>query len=564
MFDILIFLLVLSVLVGVHELGHFLAAKAFNIYVDRFSIGMPPRLFGFKWGETDYCVGALPLGGFVKMAGQEDAPLSEEERQSDYGHVPPDRWFNSKPVWQRIIVLVAGPAMNVVLAVLLYAIIGGVGSDVPEFEVSGRVGNVVKASPAAEAPLWRVEEGAAPDFSRPADATGLQTGDLLVSLNGRPVDNITDLAFAAILDGEGAEHSLVLEREEDGGTVRYASRLTPRVLDAADEYPRFGVEPFMTSLVDRVMPDMPAAEAGLQPEDIIVRADGNFVDRTTFLSLVENHPAGTPMELEIERGGQRMPLTLTPREIGRILGAPFGPLEPRAASPEETRPVILEVTDEFREQTGLRRKDVIAKVNGQPATVASLQAAVQESPGGTVAVEIERPTILFGLIQQGETLSLNLPVDSVHAIGIIHKQKMVFHRLPPSELLGYAFRQCYLALERTVLTIKALIAQDVSPTQLGGPLMIFDLTTKAAEVGWIWLFKISAFISVNLAVLNLLPLPVLDGGQVVVNSIEAIRRKPLSPIFLERFQQVGLLLILSLMLFVTWNDIGRWIQDIRP
>ncbi|MFM1918892.1 MAG: hypothetical protein RLZZ303_526, partial [Candidatus Hydrogenedentota bacterium] len=104
-----VFILVLSLLVFVHELGHFLAAKACNIYCDRFSIGMPPRLFGFKWGETDYCIGALPFGGFVKMAGQEDAPLSDEEREATYGHVPSDRWFNNKPVYQRIIVLVAGP-----------------------------------------------------------------------------------------------------------------------------------------------------------------------------------------------------------------------------------------------------------------------------------------------------------------------------------------------------------------------------------------------------------------------------------------------------------------------
>ena len=564
MFNILIFLLVLSVLVGVHELGHFLAAKAFNIYVDRFSIGMPPRVIGFKWGETDYCVGALPIGGYVKMAGQEDSPLSEEEREHDYGHVPSDRWFNNKPVWQRVIVLVAGPAMNVVLAVMLYAIIGGVGSDVPEFEVSGRVGRLSADSPASQAPLWRLEDGQEANFTRDPDAIGLQTGDELITLNGRPVDNITDLAFAAILDGPDAEHTVVLERETEQGPVRFISRMRPAVLDPEDDYPRFGVEPYLTSLVGEVVPEMPAEEAGLLPDDIIRRANGVLVDRATFLAMVEKHPVGQTLDLEIERNGARIPLTLTPREIGRLTEAMFGPQDRRAKAPDDALPQILSVTKEYAEATGLRRKDVIARVDGQPATVKSLHQAVQDRPGETIAVQVERPTVLFGLIQKAETLELTLPVDAVRAIGIIHTQKMVFHRVPAAELLPYAFRHCYLALERTVLTLKALIVQDVSPTQLGGPLMIFDLTTKAAEVGWVWLFKISAFISVNLAILNLLPLPVLDGGQIVINGIEAIRRKPLSPVFLERFQQVGLLLILSLMIFVTWNDLGRFLQDLRP
>ena len=126
--DILIFILVLGVLIFVHELGHFLAAKACNIYVDRFSLGMPPRAFGVKIGETDYCIGALPLGGYVKMAGQEDAPLSDEERDSTYGHVPEHRWFNKKPVWQRCIVIVAGPLMNFVLAIVLYGVVAAVGA----------------------------------------------------------------------------------------------------------------------------------------------------------------------------------------------------------------------------------------------------------------------------------------------------------------------------------------------------------------------------------------------------------------------------------------------------
>lgn len=177
--SILIFLLVLSFLVFFHEMGHFLAAKACNIYVDRFSVGMPPRVIGFKWGETDYCIGALPIGGFVKMAGQEDAPLTEEEREREYGSIPPDRWFNNKPVWQRMIVLLAGPVANLLLAVVLYGVLVGVGEQVPESVLSPRIGKVEKDYPAATAKLYKMASATdTPDMTGDPDAVGLATGRL--------------------------------------------------------------------------------------------------------------------------------------------------------------------------------------------------------------------------------------------------------------------------------------------------------------------------------------------------------------------------------------------------
>ena len=195
--NILIFLAVLSVLIFVHELGHFLAAKACRIYVDRFSIGMPPRLFGIRLGETDYCISALPIGGYVKMAGQEDSPLSDEEREKEYGHVPPERWFNNRPVWQRLTVAFAGPFMNFLLAIVLYAAMTAIGAQVPESQMSARIGVVEPNSPAASAPLYVERPGAAPDsYSGPPDATGWKTADLVVSIDGKPMEVFTDMAFA--------------------------------------------------------------------------------------------------------------------------------------------------------------------------------------------------------------------------------------------------------------------------------------------------------------------------------------------------------------------------------
>ncbi|NJL73218.1 MAG: PDZ domain-containing protein [Candidatus Competibacteraceae bacterium] len=546
MSSILIFLLVLSVLVFVHELGHFLAAKACNIYVDRFSIGMPPRVAGFQWGETDYCIGALPIGGFVKMAGQEDAPLTEEERAATYGTVPPDRWFNNKPVWQRFIVILAGPVMNFILAVFLYGYLAAMGAEVPESEVVARIGMVEPDSPAASAPMYRFTQGQAPDGTGTPDTTGWQTGDRILSLDGRAVQNIGDLAIGAILGGDSRAHHAILEREgPDGTPVTYLSPITPHQLEG-EEYARFGVAAFDGAVVREVIADMPGVAAGLKPEDEILRAQGKPVDLATFVKTVETVPEGASLALQVRRGGDVMDLALVPATIGRFSGLAYTAQVGEDA--EKGVPVVAGVTPEMAEKSGLKRKDRIVQVNGAPATVAALAEVEKTTPGGTVKLKIERPAVLFGLVQEAASLEVDVPVTSVRAVGVALKPRMIFHRLPASEVVPEAFRKCYAAIEQTVMTLTALASGRVSPKDLGGPLMIAQVTTQAADMGFFWLIKIMAFISINLGVFNLLPIPVLDGGQIVLISIEGIRRKPLSPSFRNAFNRPG-----SFSLSVSWS-----------
>ncbi len=567
MTNLIIFLLVLSFLVFFHELGHFLAAKACGIYVDRFSVGMPPRIFGVKWGETDYCIGALPIGGFVKMAGQEDAPMSEEERAKEYAKVPPDRWFNNKPVWQRIIVIVAGPFMNLVVAVVLYGVIAGVGADVPEWEVNAQIGKVESNAPASEAPMWRLDTDQLNGFpqslyaSEP-DAIGWQTGDRILAVGGSTIDTISDLAIEAVLGGENRVHNIVIERPyPDGSTERYLTRVSPRMLDEEDNYPRFGVAPFTTALVGDVMEAMPAQSAGLQEGDIIYRANGQRVDATTFREMTEVIPEGEEMVLEVLRNGELTELTLRPGTIGRIQELNVAPSGPDT----ENAPVeVILISQALQEATGLQRRDIIEEVNGMPATMDNFRELERANPEGDLQLQVQRPAIFFGMLQSSDSLELTVPVNAVRAVGIGMTTQTVFQRTPPAQVIPEAFRQSYLAFSRTILTIKALIVQDVSIRDLGGPVMIYDVTTQAADAGWVWLTRITAFISINLAIFNLLPIPVLDGGLLVLNTIEGIRRKPVSPKFQERYQTVGLLFIVSLMLFVTWQDIGRLISNSLP
>lgn len=558
--NLLIFFAVLSLLVFFHELGHFAAAKAFGIYVKRFSVGMPPRLFGVKIGETDYCLGALLFGGYVMMAGQEDVPLSEEEREREYGSVPEERWFKNRPVFERICVLLAGPFMNLVLAVLLYALIGLVGSYVPEWEVEARVGEIEAGAPTADAPLYRFRNGEAPDSEGEPDAHGWQIGDRILTINGREAENMTDLAIAAILGGEGRIHEIIIERiDDDGRPVRYLSRISPRVLDDTG-HARFGVGPYETPIIREVMEGSAAEAAGLHAGDIIRYVDGEGVTLSGFVNYIENTEEGSLVAVEVERDGVPLPFEVQPRTVGRIQGIAIG----AAGDDEDNPPVVLGVAPELEDMVNLRARDVIVAVNGAPASYASLRKMQESHPGGKLEFRVRRPAVMFGLLEPAATFMTTVDVAPVRAIGVGLRPQTVLQRVPPVRIVPHAFYQSYLAVERTVMTIVGLVRRTVSPKDLGGPVMIYSVTTQAAQAGYDWLIKITAFISVNLFILNLLPLPVLDGGQVVVNVAEAVRGKPLNEKILERLQQVGIMLLIALMLYVTFNDIERLIRSWLP
>jgi regulator of sigma E protease len=177
---------------------------------------------------------------------------------------------------------------------------------------------------------------------------------------------------------------------------------------------------------------------------------------------------------------------------------------------------------------------------------------------------VNRPAILYGLLRAEQHLTLKLPVSSVRAIGVQLGTKMVFHRVPPRQVVPEAFSLTYQALERTMRTITLLVTGNLSPKELGGPVLIYQVTTQAARAGYSWLLNITAFISVNLCVFNLLPLPVLDGSLLVYIVLEGIRRKPIDIRALERIQQAGVVLIIGLLLYVTFNDISRVLTNLVP
>jgi regulator of sigma E protease len=565
LFDIVIFIVVVSVLVFFHELGHFLAAKACGIYCDRFSLGMPPRVWGFTWGETDYCIGALPIGGYVKMAGQEDAPDASEERQQSYSHVPIERWFNHRPVWQRVIVIGAGPTMNLILGAFLYAIVAAVGAEVPECKVDSRIGDVAPDSPAAHAPLYRIrEEGLLPEPSlAEPDSIGWQAADRILSINGNVVSSIVDMRIDAILS-KGRVSAVILERvEADGSLARYFSPVEPKVF-GEDPYARFGVTAFETALVRAVMDGLPAKANGIEPGDVIVRAQGRWVDAATLTKLVQGMTHGETVSLEVRRGDRVFPVTLPTQRIGRFRGILLWPPETEKAGGGGERPVVRGITPEAAAKTGLKEGDIVLEANGQPATVSLLQEMERLRVGETVDLTVKRPVVAWGLLRKEEFRSATLEAAPVGVVGIVWGTAMVFHRVPPIQVLPEAFRQSCQTVERIVRTLRMLIVGGVSPRELGGPLLIYQVTTDAARLGYSWLLEHTAFISISLFVFNLLPFPVLDGGWLILLAVEAARRKPLDAKVQDRIQRVGLVFIIGLMLFVTYNDLTRMVAGLIP
>jgi len=379
-----------------------------------------------------------------------------------------------------------------------------------------------------------------------------------VSIDGEPVRNITDVAVNAILGG-GEPMRVVLERTETDGRVERLVSIAAPEKDESDKnqsHPRFGVMPFDPALVEKVLPNTPAQEVGLQPGDVIVRANGHIVDRAVFHKLVETWPESESMPIEVERDGQLLPMTVTPVTVGRVQDAFVGLVDEKAS--EQEKPIVL-VVDKTK-QPDLKAGDIVEKVNGEPASLALYRQLEQNAPDGTLQLDIKRKPRFFGL-KEGAEFSVDVPVSPVRAIGVAFGTKMVFHKSPPSEVVPEAFRQAYQDFGRTLKTLVVLVSGDVSPKELGGPLMIFNVTTRAAEEGWWWLFKITAFVSVNLFVFNLLPLPVLDGGLLLMMIIEGIRKKPVSLKVQERVQQVGMIFLIGLLLYVTYNDIIRWMSS---
>jgi regulator of sigma E protease len=427
-------LIALGFMVLIHEFGHFLVARYFDVRVDVFSIGFGTRLFGVKRGPTDYRVSILPLGGYVRMAGDN---ISEERTGS------PDE-FLSKPRWQRALIALAGPVMNVIAAIVIMAIhFGGVQPPPPFFaDQPVSVAGVFKGSPAERA--------------------GIQPGDKLVEINGTVNPNWDRARWESAFALPGAQIPVTIDR--DGQTV------STLVTASQDEYKMFGY-PVIPAVIETVTPNLPAERAGLKPGDKVLSYDGVAIGSWYQLTDLIMQRHDHPVPVVISRNGHVMNL-------------------------------------------------VVRSENRDPGDGAGARWSVGVGPH-------------IDTVQKNRGV-----VDSI-GFSLWFNQRLARQML---DLVGQLF------------------VGKVSLKEVQGPVGIVSMSGKAARAGFGSLMSMMALISLNLAVVNLLPFPILDGGHITMLAIEGALRHDLSIKAKERFIQVGFVFILVVFALVMYNDVLRLFQ----
>jgi regulator of sigma E protease len=541
--------LLLGGLIFVHELGHFVAAKLLGVKVVKFSIGFGPRLFGFRRGETEYVLSLLPLGGYVKMAGDEPgAEVAPEDR---------GRGFLEAAPWRRLVIAFAGPAANLAFPVLIYFALAMAqnGSAVP----GPTLGTVMPGSAAERAGLRpgdKVVEVAVP--GRPA-APIRYFSDLRQMVGPRPGERIE---FTVVRGADRIVVPVVPAAEKESNPVETVTRGV------------IGVSPAWPAAV--VAPVLPGSAGPLQPFDLVVRAGGQPVRNMGDVERAMAASPCAPIDLEVLREApERAPgvavSSYAPVQLGPVPTCADGRPAFQAADPTVSTFIAEVVPGSPADRAGLRRGDAIASVNGKP--VRSFRELNQVSAdflsGTPVALGLTdgRDTRLVPAEQEYVDEMTREPRRRVvlgffpDQRGLVESKALVAEEVPLAvgavEAMGNALGHLGEVVRLTALGIARIVQGEISFKTVGGPIMLFQIAAQAAQEGWgSFLFKM-ALISVNLGLMNLLPIPVLDGGHIVATLVEAATRRPLSIRTREVANLVGIVLLVFLMIFVFKNDIVR-------
>lgn len=447
-----------GILIFVHELGHFIFAKLTGVKVLKFSLGFGPAIVGRKIGETEYLISAIPLGGYVK-------PLGEQPGE-EIPDVDKPRAFNSKPVWKRAAIILAGPVFNFILAYIIFVVFLSLKYPVaiPDLDAimdDTAVENVSENSPAMRA--------------------GLKVNDVIVSVNGKAVNAWIETQ-EIFFKSPGKELILKIKR----GSELIDLKVTPDTVKEKDikgndiVFGTIGVSKKDAAVIGNVTADMPAMRAGLKVNDVIVSINGKAVDTWTDMREMFSGNPGRELLLKVKRGDKLIDLRITPDSVKE--------------KDEDSREIVV------------GRVGILPKSN-----VYFIESSILMAP-------------LKG-------------ADAVYRYSIF-----------------------------MLRAVGRLATGDIPAKQMGGPILIVDAASKAASEGMPNYFYLIAIISINLAILNLLPIPVLDGGHLMFLSIEFLRRKPLSEKTMKIATTIGISLLMALIAFVFYNDIMRivvpWVMKI--
>lgn len=444
---VLLFIVVLGPLIFFHELGHFLVARLFGVGVEKFSLGFGPRILGKKIGRTDYRLSLIPLGGFVKMVGDEpDSDLSPEDIPYSFTH---------KHVAKRSLIVFAGPFFNAVLALIIFMVIFyfiGISSIRP----------VIKNI----------------DADSHAEKAGLQIDDRIVSIDNKTVESWRDIN-TIFSQSKGAAVNLQIMRQAEALQVELVPQKAAYIDVYRDEiaYFDFGIagRPQPSAIIGAVLDKTPAYEAGLLEGDVIISIDGRPIRFWKEMQKIVTGSDGKKLHFKVKRQNETLDVQITPQLV------------------------------KDRDINGISSENYRIGIARPP----------------DVVPDVDKITIKLGFLESFQ--------QSVRIIVEITNSLFDF--------------------------IKKAFKGKVSREMVGGPIRIAQMAHQSAQMGLIAFFSFVAAISLQLAILNLLPIPVLDGGHLLFYGIEAIKRGPLSVRARETAQQVGLFLLLLLMIFVLYNDI---------
>lgn len=541
---VLAFLFMVGFLVVVHEAGHFVMAKLFGVGVPVFSVGMGPRLFGFTYGGTDYRVSALPVGGYVQMSGAD--AFGEEDRAAD---VDPDEDFMRKPVWQRLLIMFAGPGVNLALPFVLFSALLMMGRP----ELSSQIGAVLPGTA--------------------AEAAGVRIDETIVAVDGEPVEVWHDVreALDRHLDRDPSA-PLVLTLAQDGERrdVSLPPSVVQRDADGLVDTYALGLRPFyFTSRIGVDDPAGPFGAAGLETGDYVVAVDG--VELQSWHALQDALGDGGTHEVAYKRFDEGCDVV---EGTATVSGQGLAGGDHAWANPWGIGPIglyVQEVRDGTpAERAGLRTGDRVLSVDGEPVLSFGhfIQQVQSSAPSGQTPRALE-----LALLRDGRPITASLTPELQLVDGEVYERPLIgvtgFRERTLEVGLASRHYGFVEAVRRgaeegvAVVTGTAAMlgniftARSDARKHLGGPIAIFQVAGQAADGGWMTLLTTTALISVSLGLINLLPVPVLDGGQILFYLVEAVRGRPLSLELRERVQMIGVVGLVILMLLVSANDIQR-------
>ncbi len=529
------FVILIGVLIFVHELGHFLAARMGGVGVLKFSLGFGPKIFGKKIGETEYVLSWVPLGGYVKLLGEsgtEELSLEDQKRS-----------FYKQPTWKRMLIVFAGPFFNFLLAIAIFSVVYMYG--IPN--VAPVVGPMAEDAAAKEA--------------------GIVSGDKIISMNGKKIQ-FWDEMDPIIKESNGQEMTIDVLRNGQEKTMKVKPKLTKikNIFGGDESVYSIGVAPAsnVLAVIGEVQNDSAAKAAGLSKGDHILSIDGKKITYWDEIRPLINASKGRELKMVVLRGDEERIVNVTPKlsKVKNMIGEEQDAYLIGITAAGYIHAVVGDLTeDSAAKKAGVETGDTILSINNEKIRYwDDIHQAVSISKAGDLKIVVrrgaeEKTLIVKVSASPGEKRSKK--TGSVSVLGISPASHDVIERKNPVKAVVSSLDKTWELSKLTVVAVVKMVEGAISPRTLGGPIFIAQVAGKQVKEGLIPFILFMAILSVNLGVINLFPIPVLDGGHIFFYLIEMVTRREIPIKVREISQQIGFVFLLMLMLFVIMIDIER-------